>query len=193
MTARRAALVGGIGAGKSHAATLFGRRGAIVLHADDVARSVLDPGTAGHAAVAAAWPTVVVDGEIDRRGLGRIVFADPEALRRLEAITHPETRSRLLRMTAEHPDDVVVVEIPILRDWFEGWTTILVDAPDHLRLQRAVARDVARDESAVRAVMARQPTRSEWLLAADLVIDNSGDLAHLDVEVGRVWDRLVST
>ena len=83
-------LTGNIGSGKSSVARLFTARGIPVIDADGLLREVQAPGQPAHAEIAAAWPeTVAPDGGIDRKRLGRIVFADPAARKRLEAITHP--------------------------------------------------------------------------------------------------------
>lgn len=184
-------LLGGIGAGKSAAADVFRGLGAVVLSADDFARDVLEPGTEETAAVIERWPEVSDDGRtIDRLRLGRTVFSDPKALAELESITHPPTQAALISAADDHGGDVVGIEMPILRDWFPGWPRVVVDAPPELCLARAGGRSGGMEESDVRAVMARQPNRSQWLLAADLVIDNSGDLGQLERECLRVWERL---
>ena len=93
---------------------------------------------------------------------------------------------------ANVPDSkVVFVEVPILRDWFEGWKVVVVDAPDDVRVARSVVRDDRMTESEILAIMARQPSRSEWLLAADLVIDNGGDKRQLDTACRSVWERVI--
>jgi dephospho-CoA kinase len=188
LMAIRAVICGGIGSGKSTAAARFQSYGATILHADDVARDVLADGTEQAAAVAVRWPEVIADGLIDRTALGAIVFADVEELTALESIVHPATEARLVEMAASIAG-ALLVEMPILRDWFEAWTRIVVDAPDELRLRRAMDRSGI-DEAVIRNIMERQPTRGEWLEAADVVIDNSGDLDHLDGECRRVWGLL---
>ncbi len=85
-----------------------------------------------------------------------------------------------------------MVEMPILRDWFENWTVVVVDADDAIRLTRAAARPDQMAEEDVRAVMERQPRRAEWLLAADFVIDNGGDMTDLKSECRAVWDRVTA-
>lgn len=186
----RLLIVGGIGSGKSTVASWFETHGVVVLSADDAARRVLDPGTPETQAVLERWPGVERDGAIDRGALGRIVFADLEALEALEAIVHPATRRRLLGEISDHSTDHLAVEMPIVRDWFgHEWVTIVVDAPDDLRVARVMARG-AMTEGEVRSVIARQPTREEWLLAADFVIDNRGPLDALEDQCTEIWERL---
>lgn len=186
----RLVLSGGIGSGKSTAAAILAQFGATVFAADEFARRVLDVGTRPAAAVIDRWPQVA-DGEaIDRTELGRLVFADPEQLAALEAITHPPTREALEEAISAAAESDLVVEMPILRDWFDDWPIAVVDAPDELRMERAAHRADRFDEQSLRAVMARQPSRAEWLLAADFVIDNRGSTADLTRECRRVWERV---
>ena len=164
-----------------------------MISSDDVARSVLAPGTHAARRVLEIWPDVGSDGVIDRSALGRVVFADPAELRRLEEITHPETRRAIAEEVAAHPEEPVVVEMPILRDWFEeGWIRVVVDAPEDVRVERAVARRADMGEGDVRAVMDRQPSRQKWLLTADYVLDNSGTMEHLAQQCGELWDCLTT-
>ena len=184
-------LGGGIGGGKSAAAAQFASLGAVIVSGDDAGRAVLQPGTPETVAVAGRWPGIVdAAGVVDRPALGRIVFADPGQLGELEAITLPGIRHIILTTVEAHPDDVVLVEVPVLRDLTgRGWGWIVVDAPDDLRMERVVARSgIPADE--VRQVMARQPSRGEWLEAAAWVIDNAGTPAQLVQQCRRVWERI---
>jgi dephospho-CoA kinase len=99
----RIGITGPIGCGKSQVAHWLTERGAVVIDADVVARQVTAPGTPGHAAVLRRFGAVVTapDGTLDRKALGRIVFADAAALRALEAIVHPEVRPRILAAIEE--------------------------------------------------------------------------------------------
>ena len=111
----RIGLTGPIGCGKSTVASWLRDRGAAVIDADEVAREVTPPGSAELAAVVEAFGSGVLrdDGTLDRAGLGRIVFTDPAALRRLEAIIHPAVRPRILAAMAaaeESGAPAVVVE-----------------------------------------------------------------------------------
>ena len=188
----RLVLSGGIGSGKSTAAAILAQFGATVLAADEFARRVLDVGTLSSAAVIDRWPQVADSGIIDRTKLGRLVFADAEQLAALEAITHPPTREALQEAISAAADSDLVVELPILRDWFDDWPIAVVDTPDELRMERAARRADRFDEQGLRAVMARQPSRAEWLLAADFVIDNRGSTADLTKECRRVWERVTN-
>src|SRR2546425_1086696 len=121
-------LSGGIGAGKSTVAAMLAERGAHVIDADRVGHDVYRPGTAGFQQVTEAFGTRVVapDGTIDRRALAGIVFGDPSALARLNAIAHPLIVAELgRRITAARLASVsrpIVVEAAILAE--AGWRTL---------------------------------------------------------------------
>lgn len=192
MNQRLLILTGGIGSGKSAVGRLLAKRGATVVHADGIGHEILEPQGLVFDAVAARWPQAVVSGRIDRRALGRIVFADPAQLAELEAITHPAIRERILEVVADAGDGLVVVELPILREFLgEGWTRVVVDAPEEVRLRRLRDRGLADDE--IEGRMAAQPDRETWLAAADHVVDNSGTLDDLEAETERLIERLQTT
>lgn len=184
-------LGGGIGSGKTAAGRSLGSFGAAVYAGDDAGREVLAPGTVETSRVAARWPSVVGPaGVIDRGALGSLVFSDAEQLQELEAITAPGIAERIRRFADAHRDEVVLIEVPVLRDLAgSGWEWIVVDAPDDLRVERAVARG-GRTLEEIRQVMSRQPARGEWLEAASWVIDNSGDLDDLTEQCRRVWSEI---
>ena len=99
----RIGITGPIGCGKSQVARWLEEDGAVVVDADVVAREVTAPGTPGHAAILRRFgqPVTADDGTVDRKALGRLVFADPASLRALEAIVHPEVRPRILAAIEE--------------------------------------------------------------------------------------------
>ena len=113
----RIGLTGGIGSGKSTVAALLADHGARVVDADRIAREVVEPGTPGLAAVVAEFGDGVLaaDGSLDRAALAGIVFADPAARARLDAVVHPLVRARAAEAVAAAPPDAVVVQdVPLL-------------------------------------------------------------------------------
>jgi dephospho-CoA kinase len=187
---RRVVLSGGIGAGKSAAAEMLARRGIPVIHADTIGHAVLDPEGEAFPAVSAEWPEVLVDGHIDRTRLARIVFEDPQALHRLESMTHPAIAARILNLVAdEERAELVVVELPLLLSLLgDDWTRVVVDAPVELRQIRLADRGM--DAADIAARMAAQPSQQQWTDAADFVINNAGSLEDLEVEVDRMLEWL---
>ena len=148
-------LTGGIGSGKSTVARLLARHGAVIVDSDAIAREVVAPGTPGLAEVVDAFGEGVLqaDGSLDRPGLGRIVFADPAALRKLEAITHPRIQAESARLIAAAEAagaPLLVHDIPLLvenglPETFEE--VLVVEAPDEVRLERLAGRGLPRDQA----------------------------------------------
>ena len=188
-------LTGGIGSGKSSVARLLATHGAIVIDSDTLAREALAPGSDGLARVVARFgPGVLTgDGSLDRAGLGRTVFADPEALAALNAIVHPYVRRRSAELMAAAATDAVVVhDVPLLvenglQDGFD--LVVVVDAPPETQLARLIGmRGMSEDDALAR--MAAQAPRETRLAAADHVLDNSGLPTELEAAVSQLWDRL---
>ncbi|MCM3882200.1 dephospho-CoA kinase [Frankia sp. R82] len=189
-------LTGGIGSGKSAVSARLVAHGAVLIDADQIAREVVAVGTAGLEAVLAEFgPGVAAaDGSLDRPALGRIVFADEAARRRLEAIVHPliqaETARRIANASA---DDIVVHDIPLLvevgaQNAYD--VVLVVEAPSELRLDRLEARGLPREQAQAR--MAAQADDARRRAAADLVVDNGGSLPDLDARVDEVWQALLA-
>ena len=181
-------ILGGIGSGKSTIARLFRSHGVEVIDADRIGHAVLEPDGEAFAAVAERWPAAVVEGRIDRRILGDIVFGNAPELAALEVITHPHIRRRIVELlnTGEW---CVAVETPILGDIVGGtFVKVVVDAPDEVRFLRLRSRGLT--ASQIRARMASQPSRQEWLEVADHVIDNSGSLEEIAAQIADLVSRL---
>ncbi|MFC9692774.1 dephospho-CoA kinase [Kribbella sp. NPDC056951] len=191
----RVGLTGGIGAGKSAVSSRLAARGAIVIDSDVLAREVVAPGTDGLAEVVAAFgPEVLTaEGEMDRPAVGRIVFGDAEARRRLEAIIHPRVRARAAEIEAAASDDAIVVhDIPLLvetgqADRFD--VVLVVDVPAAVQLER-LTQQRAMAESEAEQRIASQATREQRLAVADVVVENAGTLAELDTRLDEVWTTL---
>jgi dephospho-CoA kinase len=191
----RLGLTGGIGSGKSTASTRLRELGATVLDYDQLARDVVEPGSAGLAAIAARFGTGVLraDGTLDRPALGAIVFADPAALKDLEGITHPAIRERAALLEREAgPDAVVVHDNALLVDMGAHRAmdvVVVVDVPVETQVQRLVEHR-GLTEADARARIAAQLSREERLAAADRVLDNSGTAEQLRDAVDALWASL---
>jgi dephospho-CoA kinase len=188
----RVGLSGGIGAGKSAVSGFLRECGAVVVDADRLAREVVEPGTPGLAAVAAEFGPDVLqpDGALDRAALAGRVFGDAGARRRLEGIVHPLVGQRTGELLAAAPPDAVVVhDVPLLVEKQMGpayHLVVLVGAPEDVRLARLV--DVrGMPEVDARARIAAQADDDARRAAADVWLDNSGDLPALATAVGRLW------
>jgi dephospho-CoA kinase len=188
-------LTGGIGSGKSTVAAMLAERGAVVVDADDLARRAVEEGTPGFDQVVDAFGNTVLreDGSLDREGLARVVFRDPDARRRLEAIIHPEV-GRLFqaeRQRHEHTDRVVVYSVPLLvENGLQGMfdVVVVVTADEAVRLARLEARGMAAE--AARDRMAAQLPEAERERVAGVVIRNGGSLEDLERRVDELWEDL---
>lgn len=189
-------LTGGIGAGKSAVAARLAAHGALIVDADMVAREVVARGTAGLAAVVAAFgPRILAgDGSLDRSALGDLVFSDPEARERLNAIVHPLVERRTAEILAAAPEDAVVVhDVPLLVEngLAPAYDVVVVVIADRdVRIARL--RDTrGMSEEQARARMAAQANDEQRRAVADVVLDNSGTLLELRRQVDVLWrDRL---
>jgi dephospho-CoA kinase len=191
-------LTGGIGSGKSEVSRRLRELGAVVIDADAVAREVVERGTPGLAAVIEEFGAGVLrpDGSLDREGLGRIVFGDPDKLGRLNAIVHPlvgeRIGARMADVERDHPDAVVVYDVPLLveNDLAGGYDVVLVvAAAPETQLRRLIQRRGMSEDDA-RARIAAQAPLSAKLAVADIVIDNDGALDDLGPRVQEVWADL---
>jgi dephospho-CoA kinase len=178
----RVGLTGGIGAGKSEVAGIFGDLGALIIDTDVIAREVVTPQSDGLLEIARVWPAVVRNGVLDRAALADIVFSDAAARERLNALLHPHIRRLAVeRENRAAPGQLIVHVVPLL---FEtGYDrlvdkSVLVASPLERRIARIVERDRL-DEARVRARMATQVEPDEARSRADFVIENDGDLEHL--------------
>lgn len=173
-------LTGGIASGKSHVADRFAALGAPVLDADQVAREVVEPGTPGLKRIVDSFgrQALTPDGRLDRLAMRRRVFTDADALRQLEAITHPLIRERVENWRASCSASYCIYSAAILVE--SGMDALVdrvlvVDAPENVQIARILARD-RHDEALARRMMATQATREMRLKRADDVIDNgAGD------------------
>jgi dephospho-CoA kinase len=179
-------LLGGIGSGKSQVAAALARHGARVIAGDQLGQAALrDPDI--RARVVSRWGQGIVDagGEIDRRRLAAIVFADPAQRKELEAITHPWIRRGIRAEVEEARHDpcatLIVLDAAVMLE--AGWNDVCdhlvyVDAPREVRLER-VARQRGWSEKELEAREQAQLPLTEKAVRADHVVDNSDSLEHL--------------
>lgn len=189
----RVALSGGVGSGKSTVAARLARHGAVVVDADAIAREVVEPGTPGFQAVVERFgDAVVADGRLDRPALAKIVFADDQARRDLNAIVHPLVGQRVAELAdAAPPDAVLVYDVPLLaeggnRDGFDVVVMVLADR--EVRLERLEKRGMTREDAQAR--MAAQASDEQRRAMADEVIENNGSADELGAAVDALWQRL---
>ena len=191
-------LTGGIGSGKTTVARLLAERGAVVVDADELAREAVRPGTRAFEQVWALFgdDVITAEGELDRAGIAAIVFADEEKRRALESITHPEVFRLLADAVEWHrdSDNVVVFDAPLIIEtgFHEACdVVVVVTASEEARIERLRAdRGMSPAEAAVR--IAAQVGAEVREAAADVIIDNSGDLPALERQVDELWANLAA-
>lgn len=177
------ALTGGIGAGKSTVADRFAELGVPVIDADLLAREQVRRGSAGLEEIVRSFgPEILAtDGELDRGRLRRLIFRDPAAKKRLEAILHPRIRAQMRKRIREIDAPYVVLAIPLLVEKAQmdlADRVLVVDAPEELRIERVCRRD-RQAAGEIRAILRSQCSRAERLDVADDVITNDGALGKL--------------
>jgi dephospho-CoA kinase len=193
-------LTGGIAAGKSTIAQILAELGAVVIDADKVGHEAYRRGTEAWRALVDHFGEGILgpDGEIDRRKLGAIVFADPDQRKALQDIVWPRMKEMIRQRLAElcaAGVRVAVIEAAVLIE--AGWTDLVdevwvVQVPEEVALRRLVARNNL-SEADARARIRAQLSNAERAAHADVIIDNSGTVAEARARVEQAWARLVAT
>jgi dephospho-CoA kinase len=192
------ALTGGIATGKSYCLARFAEAGAPTIDADTLARHAVAPGTSGFAAVVARFGQAVVtpDGQLDREAIGRLVFADADARRALEAIIHPAVYAAIERwfdgLARTGRSAAAIADIPLLYETGRDadFDVVVVAAcPADVQLARLMARSQLSEADAVRRIASQLPI-DEKAERGDYVIDTSGTFADTDRQVRQIWARL---
>jgi dephospho-CoA kinase len=195
-------LTGGIGSGKSTVAELLRRKGAVIIDADEIAHDLLAAGSPWSSCVATEFGRefLLPDGTPDRPRLAKLIFSDPAARQRLEAILHPPIFDRVnhrlerLRQVA-NPPPLVVVVAPLLfeTEWEKNLEGVMVvTASETERIRRLQARDGLSEEE-IRARFAAQLPPAKYLSRAKWVINNSGEPAATADIVDELWPALLES
>lgn len=189
-------LTGNIATGKSEVGRMLAELGARVIDADAVAHQVMRRGDPAYDAVVEAFGPDILrpDGEIDRARLGAIVFADAEALRRLEAIVHPQVIAHVDALIRDASEPVVVVEaIKLIEAGMHHYCHALwvITCSREQQIARLMYnRGLSETEATLR--VDAQPPQAEKIALADVVIDNSHSLAETRRQVEAEWKKLPS-
>lgn len=193
------AVTGGLGSGKSTACEFFQSKGAIWISLDQMAHQLLDPGTHIYRQVVDTFGVDILDaqGKVERAKLADIVFGDPEARERLNALVHPVVLRELAEGIAslrllENPPHAVVLEIPLLAEspvFAELADAVLsIEAPEEARIARAVASGRSRSDALRR--IATQASDAERSALADTVISNTGSQEEFLGRLEEYWDAV---
>jgi len=184
-------LTGNIATGKSVVRKMLEHVGAFGIDADALSNRVIQKGAPGYLPVLETFGHFILDeaGNIDRAKLGRIVFSDAEALRKLEEIIHPHVRNAVQLLIQRSGARVVVIEAiklldsPLLEDCDVIWVTT---SDQDIQLARlAEKRGMPEDQAQAR--MAAQSTQEEKVAKADTVIHNNGTITSTWEQVKAAW------
>jgi dephospho-CoA kinase len=185
-------LTGGIGVGKSTVATRLGALGATVVDCDDLGRQVVEPGGGAYDELVAHFGPVVLrdDGHLDRARMAELVFADPEALEQLNAITHPAIDIEIAAAIDAAPPGPVVLDMAVLVETELGAgqysQVLIIEAPLEQRLAR-LRRSRGMSDEQSRARIANQADDDQRRAVADHVIVNDGSQAELRAATDAFW------
>lgn len=190
-------LTGNIGTGKSTVLSYLATKGVHILDADKIAHETMLPGGEAYQPVVDTFGTrcniVAPDGQINRKALGAIVFADSDALAQLEAIVHPAVFARTQQQIAKCERSVVILEAIKLLDGGkvvklcdEIWVVTTERDVQSKRLQET--RSLTEEE--IQQRLDAQSSQSEKVKQADRVIENSGTLADLHKRLDEIWSEL---
>lgn len=176
-------LTGGIASGKSAASRRFEELGIPVIDADVVSRDVVEPGSEALAAIAAHFGDDILraDGRLDRKKLRGIVFHDPAEKAWLESLLHPLIRDRIRQHLRAAAGEYAILSSPLLLESGQDELVdrvLVIDAPEELQQQRAMARDGS-DEATIQAIIDAQMSRRRRCEQASDIIVNDGSPEQL--------------
>ena len=192
-------LTGGIGSGKTAVSDQLAQLGAGVVDTDLIAHQITAPNGIAIPLIQKQFGSEYIEasGALDRAKMRKLVFADSTARRALEAVTHPLIREETIRQAMELLEKNVpylVFVVPLLIE-SGAWLPLLdylvvVDCPEEVQIERVMHRsNLPREE--VERILQAQASRDERLSQADVVIQNQGDLATLEVEVQDLHQKIL--
>ncbi len=177
----RLGLTGGIGSGKSTVAGMLAEHGAAVIDSDAISRATTAPGGAALPLIAETFGHQMIgaDGALDRAAMRQLVFSDPSARQRLEAIVHPlvsKETERQAQAATSQGKRCLVFDVPLLVESGVRWRgrldrVLVIDCPPEVQIGRVMARNGISQEEVQRIIDA-QASRASRLAAADMVIFN---------------------
>ena len=191
-------LTGGIGTGKTQVSEILASLGATIINADLVGHEAYLPNTRTWGDVVSAFGCDIVSdsGEIDRRKLGGIVFSDPDAMKQLNSIMHPEMHRMMgerLRQLSDQSVEVAVVEAAILIE--ANWLTLVDElwvttAPKNVVVERVRNREGWSEKSILSRIGSQLP-ETERIRRAQVIVENSGSLEILAQTIHELWETRI--
>ena len=184
-------LTGGFGTGKSTVAGMFQELGAWIIDADRIAHEALRKESPVYAEIAKLFPDAAAAGDLDRKKIAEVIFAQPEKKKRLEALVHPYVFERMEQEISEAEEAVLVLDVPLL---FETGLNVrcdavcVVDAPELAVAERLKLRGFTQSE--IDARKKAQIPLEEKKKKANFIINNSQNLEQTKQEVEKIWKDL---
>jgi len=194
----RVGLTGGIATGKSTVGAMFVELGCHLIESDQITHQLFEPGQAVYAAVVKQFGNriLALDGTIDRRILGDIVFKDPQARARLNSMVHPAIIQRqqewLQDMEAQDPHGIAIVDAALMIEvgtYKKYDKVIVVTCSPEMQRGRLRARSALSEDEIESRIRSQMPNE-EKIKYADFVIDNSGSIQSTHVQVETVYRQL---
>jgi len=188
------ALTGGIGAGKSTVAQFFAQLGALVVDADQLAKTAIERGSDGFAEVMMRFgDEIIVNGDIDRKKLAEIIFSDAKARADLEAIIHPKVQALFAEVVSDlNPNDILIYEIPLLVETAASSKfdyIITVEADLEVRKERLLKKGLYISQIEKRIAAQASPAEREAI--ANTVLLNNADEDALLRQVENLWEDVL--
>lgn len=185
---KKIAITGNIASGKSQAEKLFFEMGYPVYDSDDIAHAILEEMTEFYGY------DVFINGKIDRKKLGSLVFSNPDARKNLESIIHPQVKKKILEIFQKHiSDKLVFVSVPLLYE--AGFNTmfdkiLLIAVDETLQLSRLMQRNNLTKEEALCRMNSQMPQK-EKIKAADYVIYNNSSIKDLNIQLYEFIEQIL--
>jgi len=181
------AVTGGIGSGKTAACNIFASLGAPVIDTDLISRQLVEPGQPALSRITELFghDLLLADGQLDRKKMRSIIFADQQARESLEAILHPLIHQLVKQQLFQLNHPYAIIVIPLLLETRQLFITdriLVIDSPENLQRSRVLSRDNIEPALFERMLQA-QASRQQRLSVADDIICNDGDMDHLQEQV----------
>jgi dephospho-CoA kinase len=189
-------LTGGIGTGKSSVAAEFKNLGICIVNADEGSRAVVEPGKPALSKIASQFGGQIIlsDGSLNRTALREIIFNNASKKQWLEELLHPIIRDWIVGHLNDSDSPYVILESPLLLETDQHElvdTTLLIDLPVELQLERAGARD-ANNSKQIQRIIDSQMPREQKISKADWIFDNSGEKAMISLRVNQLHEKFLT-
>ena len=185
-------LTGGIASGKSTVAHLFIDEGVYVIDSDQLAKDIQTRPAVIKQTAALFGAEIIINGELDRVKLAKIVFSDAQKREQLNALIHPLIRQEIETLLAMRKNKLVIIDMPLLYEaGFDDMVeeVIVVYATRAQQIERLMARNNLTEAEAIERIDAQMPL-DEKVKRADFVLDNTGTKHELYLQFKVLYNSL---